>query len=140
MPNAVDVDAYAPARQEQEATFDLEAPVELLYMGSFGCQPNVDAALELVEEILPALRRLGARARLTLVGRGPTPEMERLAADDPDIEVTGSVPSMLPFLFRPGLMPVPLRQGSGTRLKVLEAFAAGCAVVSTAKGVEGIAL
>ncbi len=109
----------------------------MLYMGSFGYRPNVDAAFELAEEVLPALRRLGARARLTLVGRGPTPEMERLAAEDPDIVVTGSVPSMLPFLSRPCLMPVPLRHGSGTRLKVLEAFAAGYAVVSTAKGVAG---
>lgn len=140
VPNAVDVDAYASARHGQDATPDPEAPVELLYMGSFGYRPNVDAALELAEEVLPAMRGLGARARLTLVGREPTPEMERIAADDPDIVVTGPVPSMLSFLSRPSLMPVPLRHGSGTRLKVLEAFAAGCAVVSTAKGVEGIAL
>lgn len=140
IPNAVNFKAYAAARRGQDATLKPDAPVELLYTGSFGYRPNVDAALELMQETLPALRRLGARARLTLVGREPTSEMERLAAEDPDIVVTGSVPSMLPFLSRPSLMPVPLRHGSGTRLKVLEAFAAGCAVVSTAKGVEGIAL
>lgn len=140
VPNAVDVDAYAAARHGQAAPLDPDAPVELLYTGSFGYQPNVDAALELARETLPALRGLGVGARLTLVGREPTPEMERLAAEDPDIVVTGAVASMQPFLSRPCLMPVPLRHGSGTRLKVLEAFAAGCAVVSTAKGVEGIAL
>ena len=48
------------------------------------------------------------------------------------------MPSILPWLAEPCLMPMPIRLGSGTRLKILEAFAAGAAVISTAKGAEGI--
>ena len=60
------------------------------------------------------------------------------AADDPDIIATGWVPDIRPYLKNCDCMLVALEFGGGTRLKVLEAFAAGCPVVSTAKGAEGL--
>ena len=54
--------------------------------------------------------------------------------------VTGTVPDVRPYFAAASVMPVPLSAGGGTRLKVLEAFASGVPVVSTAKGVEGLGL
>jgi glycosyltransferase involved in cell wall biosynthesis len=65
--------------------------------------------------------------------------MEALAAGDADITVTGGVASIAPYLSGTSIMVVPIAIGSGTRFKILEAFAAGCPVISTAKGAEGIA-
>jgi glycosyltransferase involved in cell wall biosynthesis len=65
--------------------------------------------------------------------------MLRYAASDTDIIVTGRVPDIRPYLKNSDCMLVALEFGGGTRLKILEAFAAGCPVVSTPKGAEGIA-
>ena len=138
VPNAVDVAAFAEARARQSAAPAPGAPIRLVYTGTLSYQPNEDAALTLVRELLPALRAAGERVRLSLVGRSPTESIRAAAAGDPDVEVTGPVPSILPWLAEPCLMPMPIRLGSGTRLKILEAFAAGAAVISTAKGAEGI--
>jgi glycosyltransferase involved in cell wall biosynthesis len=64
--------------------------------------------------------------------------MQAAAKREPSIIVTGSVADVRPYLAAASVMVVPLLQGGGTRLKILEAFAAGCPVVSTAKGAEGI--
>jgi glycosyltransferase involved in cell wall biosynthesis len=138
VPNAVDVAAFAEVRARQAAPPAPDAPIRLVYTGTLSYPPNEDAALTLVRELLPALRAAGERVRLSLVGRNPTEAIKAAAAGDPDVEVTGPVPSILPWLAEPCLMPMPIRLGSGTRLKILEAFAAGAAVISTAKGAEGI--
>lgn len=138
VPNSVDLEAYAAVRASQSNWPPAETPMKLIYPALFSYAPNRFAAMELIKDIVPALRARGERPKLILAGRNPTPEMIEAGSNDPDIMVTGAVPSVLPYLAGPSLMPVPLRNGSGTRLKVLEAFAAGCAVVSTAKGAEGI--
>jgi glycosyltransferase involved in cell wall biosynthesis len=138
VPNTVDVGAYAAARAGQARPVPAGAPVALVYTGTYSYPPNAAAALELIGDILPALRKLGEAPRLALVGREPGPAIVAAAAADPDVTLTGAVPSILPRLAEPCLMPLPIRHGSGTRLKILEAFAAGCAVVATPKAVEGI--
>jgi glycosyltransferase involved in cell wall biosynthesis len=138
VPNAVDVGALAEARAGRKPP-EPGTPLDLVYLGSYGYYPNEEAALRLGREILPALRQAGIKARVTFVGRHPTPTMEALAAADADITVTGGVASIAPYLSGASIMVVPIAIGSGTRFKILEAFAAGCPVVSTAKGAEGIA-
>jgi glycosyltransferase involved in cell wall biosynthesis len=64
--------------------------------------------------------------------------MQAAAAADEQIMVTGEVPDVRHYLAAGSIMAVPLFQGGGTRLKILEAFAAGCPVVSTSKGAEGL--
>lgn len=136
VPNGVDVSAYAPpvgvAREWRDE------PLTLLFMGSFNYLPNEQAALRLVHGVLPAVRKWSPDARLLLVGRAPTRAMHEAAASDPGIEITGLVPSVLPYLHRPVVMVAPIDLGSGTRLKLLEAFAAGVPVVSTPKAAEGL--
>jgi glycosyltransferase involved in cell wall biosynthesis len=109
----------------------------VLFVGSFGYPPNAAAALWLGQVLLPALRDAGLAASLRLIGADP-PETVRRLADDPAIEVLGFVEDLRPHLEAASLTAVPLFTGGGTRFKVLEAFATGIPVVSTAKGVEGI--
>ena len=101
--------------------------------------PNDDAALDLSARGPAGAARGGRAGRRS--PRRPRARPRRsgaAAAGDPDVTVTGAVPSILPWLAEPCLMPMPIRLGSGTRLKILEAFAAGCAVVGTAKAAEGL--
>jgi polysaccharide biosynthesis protein PslH len=73
-----------------------------------------------------------------VAGRNPTPAILAAAARDAAVEVTGAVESMVPYLEQPCVVTLPITVGSGTRLKIIEAFAVGRPVVSSAKGVEGI--
>lgn len=133
VPNAVDT--RGRRRGAPPAAGD---PLRIVCTASFGYRPNVAAALELARDVLPALAAAGAPARLALVGREPPPELLGIAARDPAVEVTGAVPSVERWLTGGAMMALPIRSGSGMRRKILEAFAAGCPVVTTAKGLEGI--
>ncbi len=130
IPNAIEIGAF------RANTPALERPL-LLFIGSFGYPPNVQGALWLGERVIPALHAGGIDARLRLIGADPPGSVRRLAAH-PAIEVKGFVEDLAPHLEEATVIPVPIFAGSGTRFKVLEAFGAGVAVVSTRKGVEGI--
>lgn len=104
------------------------------FVALMGWQPNVDAALWLAREVWPLVRARMPAARLLLVGRDPSPAVLALAG--PDIEVTGTVPDIAPYLARSRVAVAPLRAGGGTRLKVLEALDAGRPVVGTSMGLE----
>lgn len=141
VPNGVDVSAYGP--DDASGTVSEAIPVEpaepvVLFLGSFAYGPNRVAAKQLIETIYPRLRQQYPAAKLLLVGHEPTDLMLQAAKRDSQITVTGSVPSVLPYLQQAHVMVVPLHHGSGTRLKLLEAFAAGVPVVTTAKGAEGL--
>ncbi len=139
VPNALDVDSYAgPPAGDGEPLRATDPTVVLT--ARFGYPPNAIAARFLVEEVLPRLWERLPSARLQLVGSDPTGFVRAAAAKEPRIEVTGPVPEVAPFLARAFAVAVPLFQGGGTRLKVLEAFAAGTPVVATRKAVEGLDL
>lgn len=112
-------------------------PGEIVFTGTLCWGPNVDAALWMAREILPRIRERVPEARLRLVGREPAPEVRALG-ELPGVEVVGSVPDVWPELFRASLAVAPLRMGSGTRIKILEAAAAHLPVVSTTVGAEGL--
>jgi glycosyltransferase involved in cell wall biosynthesis len=107
----------------------------LVYIGHFGYRPNALAARELVNEILPAVRAELPRAALRLVGRAPDAWLER---PRPNVEVAGEVDDVLPHFHAAGVFIVPLRAGGGTRIKILEAMAAGAPVVATPVAVAGL--
>jgi glycosyltransferase involved in cell wall biosynthesis len=131
--NGVDCAAYADLPTGRPG----RAPL-VLYLGALSWPPNADAAVFLARSALPALRRLVPGARLRIVGRDPGQAVLALAELD-GVEVLANVPDVRPHLHDASVLAVPLDVGGGTRLKIVEAFAAGIPVVSTAVGAEGIA-
>ncbi len=130
--NGVDCDKFTPLPAGTAA-----GPV-VLFVGSFGHTPNRDAIGWLFSEIWPRVRAERPDARLQVVGAHAPPEI--LAADGRDgIEVVGTVPETAAYYRDARLLLAPVRAGSGTRLKILEAFASGLPVVTTRLGAEGIA-
>jgi glycosyltransferase involved in cell wall biosynthesis len=113
------------------------SPLSLLFVGNLGYFPNIDAALFLCHEILPALRRQTARAiRLAIAGQGAATLRERIT--DADVTLHDGVPDLTPLYAAADAAVVPLRAGGGTRIKLLEAFAHGVPAVATPLGSEGI--
>jgi glycosyltransferase involved in cell wall biosynthesis len=115
-------------------------PPDLVFVGSMDWLPNVDGVLYFVREILPLIRRQRPATTLAIVGRTPPPKIAQLAAEDPGIQVTGTVPDIRPYLWNSAVSIVPLRIGGGTRLKIYEAMAAQIPVVSTTIGAEGLSI
>jgi polysaccharide biosynthesis protein PslH len=113
-------------------------PLRLLFVGTFGYFPNIDGALFLCREVLPALRWSTDREiRIDLVGTGGSAGAAELARY-PGVTVHGFVRDLAPFYAAADVAAVPLRAGGGTRIKILEAFAHRVPVVTTSIGAEGI--
>ena len=108
----------------------------VMFAGNFVHAPNVDAAHFLIDEIAPLLHRGFPSAEVWIVGAGAPRSLARRAT--PRIHVTGYVPEMADYLERASVVVAPIRRGGGVRVKVLEAMAAGKAVVTTNLGAEGI--
>lgn len=110
----------------------------LLFVGTLSYGPNVDALRHFVRGPLQEIRRLHPNVQLLVVGGSPTPEILRLHGNG--IKVIGGVVDVRPYLEGCSMLVVPLRIGGGTRLKIVEALAMGCPVVSTSVGAEGLGL
>lgn len=138
VPNTIKVDGYTYSDRTPEVADWTALPLAVVYMGTYSYRPNSDAAMVLMTEIMPLLRLQHTRVKLYLVGRSPTPAMVTYAKDHGDIVITGSVESVEPYLKMACVLAMPITLGSGTRLKVLEGFAARRPIVSTSKGIEGL--
>jgi glycosyltransferase involved in cell wall biosynthesis len=110
----------------------------ILFVGAFEYEPNVDAFFYFCREILPLVRAQRPEAQFIAAGRNPTQSMREYARADNRITLTDTVPDVRPYYGQASVVVVPLRVGSGMKLKTLEAFAMGVPVVSTAVGCEGI--
>ncbi len=132
VPNGVDTAFFSAADGEHCV------PRTLLFTGILDYEPNVDAVVNFVRAILPLIRARVPDVTFEVAGANPTAEVLALAGDG--VTVHGSVPDMRPYYERAEVVVVPLREGGGTRLKILEAGASGKAIVTTAVGVEGLDL
>ena len=135
LPNSIDTEYFTPS----------PTPVSqsgLLFTGTLNYQPNQEGLSWFVEKVLPILKRRlspGLFPKIRVAGAKPS----RAFADflrQSGLEVIENPSSMLPYLHEAEIVIVPLLNGSGTRLKIMEAFAAGKCVVSTPIGAEGLAL
>lgn len=133
VPNGVDAAAYASLPVGRETS---SAP-RLLFVGALSWPPNAVAVRTLATDILGRVRTRYPQAEAHLVGRAPTLDVLALASI-PGVKIFADVPDVRPFLASATLLVVPLDAGGGTRLKILEAFAAGLPVISTPVGCEGI--
>jgi glycosyltransferase involved in cell wall biosynthesis len=130
IPNGVDVERFDPSRWSPERGM-------LIYNGALTYGPNLGAARYYAAEIYPILRERLPDVRLRITGRTTGVDL-RGVEDCPGIEMTGYVADMRDVLYKSAACIVPLIHGGGSRLKIVEAMAAGVPVVSTSKGVEGI--
>jgi glycosyltransferase involved in cell wall biosynthesis len=110
-------------------------PESILFVGNFTHRPNRDAALWLAREIMPAVLAQQPQARLRVVGSSAPPEI--LALTSAAVEVISDAPSIEPYMDAAAVVVAPVRVGGGMRMKVLQALAAGKAVVTTSRGSEG---
>jgi len=110
----------------------------LLCVGAMFYPPNVDGAIWFLREILPCVRREAPDAQLRIVGPRPDRAIVRAATADSHILVMGYVEDLTPHFAASAALVVPLRAGSGMRVKILDAMARGIPVVSTSLGAEGI--
>lgn len=133
VPNGVDL-----AQRPYDPRPDKAATLEILFCGSLAYPPNIDGLLWFASEAWPLIVQRQPRARLTVIGRGGTPERFAALRATPGIDFVGEVADVTPYYARAGVFVCPLREGSGTRLKILEAMALGNPVVSTGIGAEGI--
>ncbi|HEY6392449.1 MAG TPA: glycosyltransferase family 4 protein [Bryobacteraceae bacterium] len=118
----------APPREERN---------EIVFSGNLEYAPNISAVRFFRERVWPTLRSRWPNLRWKIVGRNPE-AIHRVVANDARIELTGFVENALISLAQSQVAIVPLLAGSGTRVKILEAWAAGTAVVSTTLGAEGL--
>jgi glycosyltransferase involved in cell wall biosynthesis len=131
IPNGVDVAFFRDSPRRPQLS-----PPSVLFVGSMDYHANVDAVEWFVRESWPALHGAHPDLQFVVVGRNPPPSIRALAG--PAIRITGTVDDVREYYAQALAVVVPLRVGSGTRLKILEAMAAGVPVVSTRLGAEGI--
>ncbi len=129
VPNVIDVESYLPLAENDAHT--------VLYVGAMDWLPNRDAVRYFVAEILPELRKLSPGVRLVVAGRALPPDFQR-ELQAPDVIFTGEVADMRTQIAAAAVSIVPLRIGSGTRLKIMEAAAMERHIVSTSIGAEGL--
>jgi len=130
--NGVDCDYFAGSGATEKRT-------GLVFVGSMDYHANIEAAVDFARDVWPLVRTEFPELRLKLVGSNPAPAVQALASEA-GIEVTGTVPDIRPYYAEALVAIVPLKTGGGTRLKILEALAAGVPVISTRAGAEGLAI
>lgn len=128
IPNGVDLASYV---RTQEAP----PPPTLIFTGSFRYFANHEAMVWFVSQVLPRIQAAEPATRLVITGDHadlPLPPAT-------NVTLTGLLPDVRPWLARAWVSVVPIQQGGGTRLKILEAMASGVPVVTTTKGAQGLA-
>lgn len=129
-----------PGRVLMKGPVELEGPPAVVFSGNFEYHPNIDAVRFLLREIWPEVRKVRPDLRLRLVGRGDGFIRHLLPPGECGIELSGPVSDAMAEIARARVVVAPLRMGSGTRIKILEAWAAARPVVATSLAAEGLAI
>lgn len=129
VPNGVDPDRFSfePRKISQN---------RILFIGGLDYSPNLDSAVFLLKDIFRLIEAENPDITLDIVGRGLS--KIRPYAESKNVVLHENVPDILPFMRSADVLAVPLRYGAGTRIKILEAMAAGLPIVTTSKGCEGL--
>jgi glycosyltransferase involved in cell wall biosynthesis len=142
-PNALPSVVRSREARFREETAARSGPPNVVFSGNFEYHPNIDAVGFLLRDIWPEVRRQRPDLRLRLVGRGDGFVRHLLppgSAGERGIEVSGPVPDARAEIAAATIVIAPLRMGSGTRIKILEGWAAGRPVVATPLAAEGLAI
>jgi polysaccharide biosynthesis protein PslH len=130
IPNGTDVTYFRPQPVDQTRS--------LIWVGGMNWYPNRDAMTWFCEELFPRIKARVPDVRMTIVGKDPAGRIAQIAAHEPAVTVLGYVDDIRDYVAKAAVFVVPIRVGGGTRLKILDAFANGKAVVSTTIGAEGL--
>lgn len=133
VPNGTDTEFFKPSGKPP-------IPNTVLWFGHMDVHTNRDAVLYFWDEIYPILRERKPDAVVSFVGTAPPPAIAAAARTNPLVKAPGFVDDIRPYVDEAAVVVVPIRIGSGTRLKILDAMALGKAVVSTSVGCEGLAV
>jgi glycosyltransferase involved in cell wall biosynthesis len=129
IPNGVDAGYFTPTNEKRE-------PHSLVFTGAMSYIPNSDGMIHFLDTTFPLIQKAIPDIKLYIVGNHPPKTLINRASHN--VIVTGFVDDVRPFIDRSSAYIVPLRMGSGTRLKVLEAMAMRIPIVTTSMGCEGI--
>jgi len=132
IPNGVDSDYFSP-----DDSFS-PLPHSLIWTGGMNSPYNHDAVDYFLDQILPLIKQQIPDVRSFFVGKSPTDKLKEMARNDSYIEVTGYVEDVRPFMNKALIFIAPIRSGSGTKIKILNALSQAKAVVTTSIGAEGI--
>ncbi|HLE51158.1 MAG TPA: glycosyltransferase [Anaerolineales bacterium] len=113
-------------------------PNRLIFTGIMRYAPNDDAALYLVDKILPRLKSSFPEIEVFIVGRDPSPALRERASQHPEVTVTGFVDDMRPYYEQAAIFVAPLRYASGMQNKIQEALAMGVPIVTTSITAAGV--
>ncbi len=128
--NGIDTHSIVPVNNEKAQ--------KMLYMGTMTYYPNIDAVIYFAEEILPIIRGKGDNLPFCIAGRDPSTEIQSLTDKYSYVEVVANPKKMTDVAQECSICIVPIRLGSGTRIKILHAMAMGLPVISTSLGCEGL--
>lgn len=131
VPNGIDTNYFKP---KDGATI----PFSIVYTGQMGWHPNEDAVMYFINSIYPLIKNSIPNLKLFIVGSNASKRLHRRAQCDKNIEITGRVEDVRVYIDKAAVCIVPLRIGSGTRLKILEAMSMAKPVISTSIGCEGL--
>lgn len=130
VPNGVDTSFFVPSD-----SVGVE-PYSMVFTGMMAYTPNHDGMFYFLDKIFPLIKKEIPEAKIYIVGKRPPEALKKRTSDS--VVVTGFVDDVRPYVWRSNVFVVPLRMGSGTRLKVVEALSMKKPVVSTSIGCEGI--
>lgn len=129
IPNGVDTNFFSASETEIE-------PFSMVFTGALSYVPNYDGMIYFLDEIFPIIQKVVPQAKVYIVGSKPPATLKKYESNS--VTVTGFVDDVRPYVDQSSVFVVPLRMGSGTRLKVVEALSMKKPVVSTSIGCEGI--
>ena len=131
IPNGVDIDYFKPMRTDV-------VPRSMVFVGNLKWYPNRDAMLYFANVLWPLIRQRYPDARMDVVGAEPPKALFELAERDPQFHVHGFVDDVRPYISAAAVYVCPIRDGGGTRLKILDALAMGQAVLAHPIAYEGL--
>ena len=129
--NGVDIDYFSPSE-------NVEKNKVIIFAGRLDQYSNRESILYFCSKIWPLIKKKHPDVRFTIIGNNPPAKLAEIAENDRNIELLGYVDDVRPFFANAMISVCPIKDGGGTRIKILDALAMGMPIVSTSIGCEGI--